>query len=176
MKGTVDSGVSVGVMRETTAQAAERMLLALDLVHKSGMIHLDIKLENIFIKNDQYKLGGFGLVSKIENHDDVEEGDSRYLSMELLSGYLDDLTKVSSVGGCFVFQAKMRDKPILKSYICAYHYLTLTNRATSSPSAPPCTKSASAAVPKPSPKTVLSGKTCATARSCPCQTRPLIFR
>jgi len=69
------------------------MLLALDLVHKSGMIHLDIKPENIFIKNDQYKLGDFGLVSKIENHDDVEEGDSRYMSRELLLGDLDDLTK-----------------------------------------------------------------------------------
>jgi len=71
------------------------MLLALALVHKSGMIHLDIKPENIFIKNDQYKLGDFGLVSKIENRKDdyVEEGDSRYMSRELLSGDLDDLTK-----------------------------------------------------------------------------------
>jgi len=51
--------------------------------------------ENIFIKNDQYKLGDFGLVSNIENHGDVEEGDSRYMSRELLSGDLDDLTKVS---------------------------------------------------------------------------------
>jgi wee1-like protein kinase len=70
------------------------MLLALDLVHKTGMIHLDIKPENIFIKNGHYKLGDFGLVSKIENHNDVEEGDSRYMSMELLLGELDDLTKV----------------------------------------------------------------------------------
>jgi len=69
------------------------ILLALDYVHRSGMIHLDIKADNIFIKNDQYKLGDFGLVSKIENHNDVEEGDSRYMSMELLSGDLEDLTK-----------------------------------------------------------------------------------
>ncbi|EJK74436.1 hypothetical protein THAOC_03883, partial [Thalassiosira oceanica] len=55
------------------------------------------KPENIFIKNDQYKLGDFGLVSNIENHGDVEEGDSRYMSRELLSGDLDDLTKVSSL-------------------------------------------------------------------------------
>ena len=39
-------------------------------------------------------VGDFGLVSKIENHDDVEEGDSRYMSLELLRGELDDLTKV----------------------------------------------------------------------------------
>jgi len=70
------------------------MLLALDLVHKSGLIHLDIKPENIFIKNDQYKLGDFGLVSKIEKkHSDVEEGDARYMAMELLTGDLEDLTK-----------------------------------------------------------------------------------
>lgn len=70
------------------------MLLALDLVHKSGLIHLDIKPENIFIKNDQYKLGDFGLVSKIEkSHSDVEEGDSRYMAMELLTEDLEDLTK-----------------------------------------------------------------------------------
>jgi serine/threonine protein kinase len=50
--------------------------------------------ENIFIKSNQFKLGDFGLVSKITNHSDVEEGDSRYMSMELLSGDHDDLTKV----------------------------------------------------------------------------------
>lgn len=68
------------------------MLLALDFIHGHGMVHLDIKPENIFIKNDQFKLGDFGLVSKISNHD-VEEGDSRYMSKELLSGDHDDLTK-----------------------------------------------------------------------------------
>jgi len=56
------------------------------------MVHLDIKPENIFIKNDQFKLGDFGLVSTVSSHD-VEEGDSRYMSMELLSGDHIDLTK-----------------------------------------------------------------------------------
>ncbi|KAL7467703.1 hypothetical protein ACHAXS_011452 [Conticribra weissflogii] len=93
-QSTLTEEVSKGVMDEKRRYKLLReMLLALDLVHKSGMIHLDIKPENIFIKNDQYKLGDFGLVSKIENHNDVEEGDSRYMSMELLSGDLDDLTK-----------------------------------------------------------------------------------
>jgi wee1-like protein kinase len=66
--------------------------LALEFIHLKGMVHLDIKPENIFIKNDQFKLGDFGLVSKVSSHD-VEEGDSRYMSMELLSGDHADLTK-----------------------------------------------------------------------------------
>lgn len=70
------------------------ILLALEFIHRNSMVHLDIKPENIFVKNDQYKLGDFGLVAKSTTHDDVEEGDSRYMSMELLSGDHDDLTKV----------------------------------------------------------------------------------
>jgi len=69
------------------------ILLALELLHKNDMVHLDIKPENIFYKNNQWKLGDFGLVSKITSHNDVEEGDSRYMSMELLSGDHSDLTK-----------------------------------------------------------------------------------
>lgn len=66
--------------------------LALEFIHKNDMVHLDIKPENVFVKNDQFKLGDFGLVSKVSSHD-VEEGDSRYMSMELLSGDHIDLTK-----------------------------------------------------------------------------------
>ena len=45
------------------------------------------------IKNDQFKLGDFGLVSTVANNQDVEEGDSRYMSKEMLSGDHADLTK-----------------------------------------------------------------------------------
>jgi wee1-like protein kinase len=70
------------------------ILLALDFIHRHNMVHLDIKPENIFIKNDQYKLGDFGLVTKASSNQEVEEGDSRYISMELLSGdNRSDLTK-----------------------------------------------------------------------------------
>lgn len=71
------------------------MLLALDLIHRNGMVHLDIKPENIFVKNDQFKLGDFGLVAKSSVHGDVEEGDSRYMCNDLLQGNHDDLTKVN---------------------------------------------------------------------------------
>ena len=99
MKNKNNNGNSSSVLLDENRRykLLREMLLALNLVHKSNMIHLDIKPENIFIKNDHYKLGDFGLVSKREgNHDDVEEGDSRYMSMELLQGELDDMTKVSS--------------------------------------------------------------------------------
>ena len=69
------------------------MCLALGFLHRHQMVHLDIKPENIFIKNDQFKLGDFGLASKSSSHEDVEEGDSRYMSLELLSGDHSDLTK-----------------------------------------------------------------------------------
>jgi serine/threonine protein kinase len=67
--------------------------LALAFIHSHNMVHLDIKPENIFLKNDQFKLGDFGLVAKISYDKDVEEGDSRYMSMELLSGDHNNLTK-----------------------------------------------------------------------------------
>jgi wee1-like protein kinase len=70
------------------------ILLALEFIHRNGMVHLDIKPENIFVKSDQYKLGDFGLVSPTQSKNDVEEGDSRYMSMELLAGDHKDLTKV----------------------------------------------------------------------------------
>jgi len=57
------------------------ILLALELLHKSNLVHLDIKPDNIFVKNGQFKLGDFGLVSNSTSKD-VEEGDSRYLASE----------------------------------------------------------------------------------------------
>jgi len=69
------------------------MLVALEFIHRQHMVHLDVKPDNIFLKNDQFKLGDFGLVSRATRDQDVEEGDSRYMSMELLSGGHSDLTK-----------------------------------------------------------------------------------
>ena len=42
-----------------------QMLLALEILHRNNLVHLDIKPGNIFIKNGRYKLGDFGLVSKV---------------------------------------------------------------------------------------------------------------
>ncbi|CAM9653838.1 unnamed protein product, partial [Discosporangium mesarthrocarpum] len=48
---------------------------------------------NIFIKNGQYKLGDFGLVTPANSGADVVEGDSRYMSKELLNDNHQQLTK-----------------------------------------------------------------------------------
>ena len=70
------------------------ILLALQLIHSKGMVHLDIKPDNIFVQNGLYKLGDFGLAG-IASSMDVEEGDSRYMSRDMLQGGQRDLTKVS---------------------------------------------------------------------------------
>ncbi|KAL3758861.1 hypothetical protein ACHAWU_003133 [Discostella pseudostelligera] len=75
------------------------VLLALELVHQQGMVHLDIKPENIFVKNNLYKLGDFGLANAFTTNGgitsvaDIEEGDSRYMSKDLLDNSPKDLTK-----------------------------------------------------------------------------------
>lgn len=68
--------------------------LALQLIHSKGMVHLDIKPDNIFVQNGLYKLGDFGLAG-IATSMDAEEGDSRYLSRDMLQSGQRDLTKVS---------------------------------------------------------------------------------
>lgn len=61
--------------------------LGLKELHQKGIVHLDLKLENILKgTSGKYKLGDLGLsrlVDKLKN--DVPEGDSRYLAQELLN-------------------------------------------------------------------------------------------
>ena len=92
-KRTIDLFRQVKILRE--------VLLALELVHEQGMVHLDIKPENIFMKNNLYKLGDFGLANAFSKNGvksaatpDIEEGDSRYMSKDLLDFSPQDLTKV----------------------------------------------------------------------------------
>ena len=47
------------------------------------MVHLDIKRNNIFVRNGLYKLRDLGLVG-LASSMDVEEGDSRYVSRDML--------------------------------------------------------------------------------------------
>lgn len=93
--GTLSEEIARGDLADENRRykLLREMLLALDLIHRNNMVHLDIKPDNVFVKNDQYKLGDFGLVTKLSANQDVEEGDSRYMSMELLLGDKNDLRK-----------------------------------------------------------------------------------
>jgi membrane-associated tyrosine- and threonine-specific cdc2-inhibitory kinase len=65
------------------------MLLALKALHDKNLIHLDIKLDNILITDENHcKLADFGLVFDTvnTNHSRGTEGDSRYLAPELMEG------------------------------------------------------------------------------------------
>ncbi|KAH8080359.1 protein kinase [Aureococcus anophagefferens] len=72
-----------------------QMFLALELLHRNGLVHLDIKPGNVFLKGEAtFKLGDFGLATqKQSGGGDVVEGDSRYMSRELLDD--DDFTPAS---------------------------------------------------------------------------------
>lgn len=97
--GTLQEEIQSGLLMQCIPRRYKllrEISMALELIHRNDMVHLDIKPENIFIKGDKYKLGDFGLVTKATTKgNDVEEGDSRYMSLELLSGDDEkDLTKV----------------------------------------------------------------------------------
>lgn len=62
---------------------ALQMASALDHMHKRGIVHLDIKPDNIYCSrdgSDGFKLGDFGLATLKSGHWRVQEGDSRSAS------------------------------------------------------------------------------------------------
>lgn len=60
------------------------MCLALNVIHTNNLVHLDVKPDNIFIKDDKFKLGDFGLANSIDAGD-TDEGDNRYMAREMLA-------------------------------------------------------------------------------------------
>uniref|UniRef100_A0A1A9W3P2 Membrane-associated tyrosine- and threonine-specific cdc2-inhibitory kinase n=1 Tax=Glossina brevipalpis TaxID=37001 RepID=A0A1A9W3P2_9MUSC len=77
------------------------LLLALKSLHDRNLIHLDIKLDNILIgDDDSCKLADFGLVTDVDmaNHHQATEGDSRYLAPEILMGKFSKAADIFSLG------------------------------------------------------------------------------
>ena len=55
------------------------MAAALMHIHSKGMVHLDVKPDNIYNSSDgTYKLGDFGLATVRSGQWRVQEGDARY--------------------------------------------------------------------------------------------------
>lgn len=100
-----------GVLRTDTdfLEAMYQIAQALDFIHKHGVAHLDVKPENIYVRDGTYKLGDFGRATLLNGTLHVEEGDARYMSREILNDNYERLDKVDmfSLGATF-FELLMR--------------------------------------------------------------------
>lgn len=67
---------------------------ALQFIHMKGIAHLDVKPENIYVKNGVFKLGDFGCATLLDKSLPIEEGDARYMPQEILNDKYDNLDKV----------------------------------------------------------------------------------
>ncbi|PSS14665.1 Wee1-like protein kinase [Actinidia chinensis var. chinensis] len=79
-----------GEMLEIMHQIAK----ALQFIHARGVAHLDVKPDNIYVKNGVYKLGDFGCATLTDRSLPIEEGDARYMPQEILNDKYDHLDKV----------------------------------------------------------------------------------
>ncbi|XP_062224139.1 wee1-like protein kinase [Phragmites australis] len=66
----------------------------LDFIHEHGIAHLDVKPDNIYVRNGVYKLGDFGCATLIDQSLAIEDGDSRYMPPEMLNDKYEHLDKV----------------------------------------------------------------------------------
>lgn len=66
---------------------------ALAFIHSKGIVHLDLKPDNIYTSNGRYKLGDFGLATRTDGTMSVVEGDARYMPLEVLNSDHSNLTK-----------------------------------------------------------------------------------
>lgn len=55
---------------------------------------MDVKPDNIYVKNGVYKLGDFGCATLLDSSLPIEEGDARYMPQEILNERYDHLDKV----------------------------------------------------------------------------------
>ncbi|GJZ35112.1 Wee1-like protein kinase [Tanacetum coccineum] len=75
-------------------EALHQIAKALQFVHEKGIVHLDVKPENIYVKSGVYKLGDFGCASPVDGSLPVDEGDARYMPLEIINDNHDHLDKV----------------------------------------------------------------------------------
>lgn len=79
-------GVGVHVPELTVWSILQDVAHGLAFIHAAGVVHLDIKPQNVFIaENGTLKIGDFGTAVTIGTKDDDSEGDSYYMAKELLT-------------------------------------------------------------------------------------------
>ncbi|EDW72986.2 uncharacterized protein Dwil_GK17296 [Drosophila willistoni] len=91
------------------------LLRGLKSLHDRNLIHLDIKLDNVLIGEDEEtcKLADFGLVIDVDkaNSHHATEGDSRYMAPEILQGQFSKAADIFSLGIAMLELACYMDLP-----------------------------------------------------------------
>ncbi|XP_032599266.1 membrane-associated tyrosine- and threonine-specific cdc2-inhibitory kinase isoform X2 [Drosophila grimshawi] len=90
------------------------LLRGLKSLHDRNLIHLDIKLDNVLIDDDDTcKLADFGLVIDVDkaNNHHATEGDSRYMAPEILQGQFSKAADIFSLGIAMLELACYMDLP-----------------------------------------------------------------
>lgn len=60
--------------------------MGLECLHRLGIVHLDVKPENLLVNQGVLKIADFGMCRAVRvKLGEVEEGDSRYLAREVLN-------------------------------------------------------------------------------------------
>ncbi|KAJ8623024.1 hypothetical protein MRB53_031553 [Persea americana] len=75
-------------------EAMYQIARGLKFIHERGVAHLDVKPDNIYVKHGVYKLGDFGCARLINGSLPIEEGDARYMPLEILNDKFEHLDKV----------------------------------------------------------------------------------
>ncbi|CAH8336810.1 unnamed protein product [Eruca vesicaria subsp. sativa] len=88
---------------------------ALQFVHEKGIAHLDVKPDNIYIKNGVCKLGDFGCATRLDKSLPVEEGDARYMPQEILNENYEHLDKVDIFSLGVTVYEMIRGSPLTES-------------------------------------------------------------
>ena len=86
-------------------------LIGLKCMHEHNMVHLDIKPDNLLMKDGEVKVADLGLcrITRIKRWTDLDEGDSRYLAKEVLNYNLGIDLKKSDIYslGMSIFQGAL---------------------------------------------------------------------
>ncbi|XVF21923.1 hypothetical protein REPUB_Repub12eG0130800 [Reevesia pubescens] len=110
--------------RKTTSQlftegevlkALHQIARALQFIHERGIAHLDVKPDNIYVKNGIYKLGDFGCATLLNKSLPIEEGDARYMPQEILNENYDHLDKVDIFSLGVTIYELIRGSPLPES-------------------------------------------------------------
>jgi tetratricopeptide (TPR) repeat protein len=95
---------------EETTRLADNLLDALAAAHGQGIIHRDVKPSNVFVQEDHYLLGDFGIAKKLETKTGLTEPEHRvgtpgYMAPEQAAG--DEVTMATDIysAGMVLYEA-----------------------------------------------------------------------